>query len=117
MIWVLKPWYVGCLGALFVWEFMLSASNVLKAIYFYPSDIDSGFAEIPMTAHSLTQQLIIAHFITLTPGTLSIDILPDNKILVHFLSMKNQKATERLVREKLQPLLDKIWSEGETKEC
>lgn len=56
-----------------------------------------GFIRIPLTIVSRPGLLLFSNLLSMTPGTLTIEISPDRKtILVHVLYGKNEK---KLVRE------------------
>lgn len=100
---------------LFVYEVTLSSLKVLRLIYFKPKKMNSGFIEIQLSTQSEFHALVAAHFITLTPGTLTVDVLEKNRLLVHCLNLNEADGTRKLVHHKLEPLLQKIWKEKKEK--
>jgi multisubunit Na+/H+ antiporter MnhE subunit len=67
-----------------------------------------GFVRIPLTIVSRPGLLLFSNLLSMTPGTLTIEISPDKKtMLVHVLYGKNQ---EKLVREidKIQEKIKRI---------
>ncbi|SFV35979.1 multicomponent Na+:H+ antiporter subunit E [Devosia crocina] len=86
---------VLALTALFFRELMASALRVayvvlhpnLKAV------VKPAIVAVPLTVKSDAEITLLANMITLTPGTLSIDVSKDRSVLyVHALSMEDDKA-------------------------
>jgi len=94
---------------LFIEQVTLSSVKVMLVILRRPRSIESDFFEIPLEEHLKGwQQILIAHFITLTPGTLSVDILSGGRILVHILEKKDTATTLDFVQNRLQNLVMKL---------
>lgn len=90
---------------LFVKEVTLSSIKVFFLILKRPRSVESDFFEIELKDLKDWQQILIAHFITLTPGTLSVDIYGQNKILIHILEKQEIASTKEFVENKLQKLV------------
>lgn len=83
------------LALLFLYELVVSAVRV--AILVMRPDLKSairpGIVAVPLTVQSDAEITLLANMITLTPGTLSIDVSPDRKVLfVHALTMESREA-------------------------
>ena len=66
---------------------------------------------IPLDAESDLQITILANFITLTPGTLSLDVSPDRKTLyVHAMYVDDVDAFRREIKEKLEQRVIEVFS-------
>ena len=96
------------LALLFVRELLLSAIKV--ALLVLTPDLKSrlkpAIIAFPLTATSDAEITLLANLITLTPGTLSIDVSDDRKaIYVHVLSLRDREA---LVRDIAQGLETKV---------
>lgn len=82
------------LAALFIYELTLSAVRV--ALLVLTPDLKKSLApaiiEFPLTATSDLEITLLANLITLTPGTLSVDVTKDRKCLyVHAIQAENEK--------------------------
>lgn len=106
----LLPWlgHILALMLLFVRELLLSAIRV--ALLVLTPDLKSrlkpAIIAFPLTAASDAEITLLANLITLTPGTLSIDVSADRKaIYVHVLSLRDR---ETLVRDIAQGLEAKV---------
>src|SRR5690606_4099135 len=93
---------------IFVYEVTMSSLKVVWWIYTKRSKIESEFFEVRLDVSKSWQQILIAHFITLTPGTLSIEFSDRDILLIHCLDRSSMKDTVLLVQEKLEPLLRKM---------
>tara|TARA_R110002020_G_scaffold87764_8_gene216083 strand:- start:6964 stop:7443 length:480 start_codon:yes stop_codon:yes gene_type:complete len=101
---------IGGLMLLFVWELLGSAVRV--AIIVLTPDLKSALRPAiiayPLTVKSDAEITLLANMITLTPGTLSIDVAEDRSVIyVHVLQLGDREALvagiangfERRIRE------------------
>jgi multicomponent Na+:H+ antiporter subunit E len=97
---------------LFIYEVSLASVKVLWWIYKKPRSLRSAFFELPISVKTDAQKILIAHFITLTPGTLAVDIQKNSKILVHLLEESEKDGTIRLIQKKVEPLVKELWRQS-----
>lgn len=76
-----KVFAVLNLGFIFIKELILSNISVLKVILKPKLEIKPGIFALPTVLEKEWEVTILANLITLTPGTLVIDVSEDNKIL------------------------------------
>jgi multisubunit Na+/H+ antiporter MnhE subunit len=95
-----------------LWAFfvalVLSQIRVARIILFLKHHpIQPGFFEFPLRDLSDIEILMLSHSISLTPGTTSVDVIPDrNVLLIHALEADNPKESIREIEETLlKPLL------------
>ena len=84
---------IAALALLFFYELSLSAIRVAILVVMpnMKAHLKPGFIAFPLTAKSDYEITLLANLITLTPGTLSVDVSKDKKILyVHALSATNK---------------------------
>jgi multicomponent Na+:H+ antiporter subunit E len=84
---------------LFLWELMVSAVKVALVVLRpdLGKAIRPALVAVPLTVQTDAEITLLANLITLTPGTLSVDVSPDRKVLyVHALSMGSR---ETLIRD------------------
>src|SRR5690606_38861513 len=89
---------IGALAALFVYELFLSAVRVgvLVARPNLRAHLKPAIIAFPLTVTSDREITLLANLITLTPGTLSIDVSEDRKVLyVHAISVEDREALIR----------------------
>ena len=84
---LLRPWYVLRLFALFCWDLLISSIAVARAVLTPGESVAPRFVTVPLKAARTDLEItLVANYITLTPGTLTIDVSPDRKtLLIHSL--------------------------------
>lgn len=99
---------IRLIGMLF-YEIVQSSLKVMYWILIRPKSLSSEFLWLKLSTQSEWKQIFIAHFITLTPGTLSVDIdHKKKKIFIHILNSNEAKSLEKLIKNRVEPLLKKI---------
>lgn len=87
---------VFSLAALFLKELSLSAWKVTLTVLSPDMQLKPGIFAFPLTVTSDFEITLLANLITLTPGTLSVDISTDRHTLyVHALDCSDPEATTR----------------------
>ena len=88
------------LGILFFFELALSALRVAYLVMLpnLKSHLKPGFIAFPLKAKSNGEITLLANLITLTPGTLSVDVSKDKDFLyVHAISVTNKRELIRSI--------------------
>ncbi|MFS8147463.1 cation:proton antiporter [Rhizobium sp. R635] len=84
------------LAALFLKELSLSAWKVTLTVLSPDMKLKPGIFAFPLTVTSDFEITLLANLITLTPGTLSVDVSTDRRTLyVHALDCSDPEATRR----------------------
>ncbi|MFD1694881.1 Na+/H+ antiporter subunit E [Roseibium aestuarii] len=79
---------------LFVYELVLSAWRVALIVIRPKMNLNPGFIAYPLTVDRDFEITMLANLITLTPGTLSVDVSDDRKTLyVHCLDVPDPQET------------------------
>jgi multicomponent Na+:H+ antiporter subunit E len=79
-----RSWSVLRLIAVFLWELVISSIQVVWDVLTPEHKSIPRIVEMPLDVRSEFGILIITNFISLTPGTLSLDVSPDRrKLFVH----------------------------------
>jgi multicomponent Na+:H+ antiporter subunit E len=87
---------IASLVCLFFKELMLSAWNVAVMVVKPRMNVQPGIFAFPLTVTSDFQITLLANLITLTPGTLSVDVSDDRRFLyVHAVDCTDIEATKR----------------------
>ena len=93
ILWLLQPlkmaessyfkrvWYWGKLIVMFHYELLVSSVQVLWDIFTPQQLSNPAIIEMPLDVKSDTGILLVTNLISLTPGTLSIDVSDDRKTL------------------------------------
>ena len=87
---------------LFIWECIKANIDVAYRVGHPDLPINPGIVKVKTTLKSDTGLTFLANSITLTPGTMSVDIDPENGFLyIHWIDVKDkdiQRATEIIVK-------------------
>lgn len=95
-----RTWKVASLAMLFVYELVLSAWRVAMLVVAPTIKINPGIISYPLTVDRDFEITLLANLITLTPGTLSVDVSPDRKILyVHCIDVPDPEATVQEIKQ------------------
>ena len=82
------------LALLFVYELVLSAWRVAMIVLRPKIELQPGIIALPLTVDRDFEIAMLANLITLTPGTLSVDVSEDRKTLyVHCIDVPDPQAT------------------------
>jgi len=88
-------------GLALLWEIILANIAVAKSVLSSRSKLNSGFVSFQPNLETSWGRVLLANAITITPGTLTIDVNPDTGVfMVHGLTkeMREGLADGRLVR-------------------
>lgn len=68
----------------FIWDLLVSCVQVAGAVLFQHHRGRNRFVAVPLTVTSDAGIMLLANLISLTPGTLSVDVRPDRQsLLIH----------------------------------
>lgn len=100
------------LGLLFITELMISAWKV--AVLVCQPDLKSklkpAFLAYPLTVQSDVEITLLANLITLTPGTLSVDVSSDRRfLLIHALEMTDRDAMIQSIRDGFEARIREVY--------
>jgi multicomponent Na+:H+ antiporter subunit E len=97
---------------LFIWECIKANLDVAYRVIHPDLPINPGIVKIKTNLKSDTALTFLANSITLTPGTMSVDIDPESGYLyIHWIDVKDkdiQKATE-IIAKKFEDVLKRIF--------
>jgi multicomponent Na+:H+ antiporter subunit E len=78
---VKKTWYAAALAGFFIWQLLLANLRVAYDVITPRPRMKPGIVAIPLDIRSDIGITILANMITLTPGTLTMDISEDRRLL------------------------------------
>lgn len=94
---------------IFTIELLLSNIAVLKVILKPKLDIRPGIFAYPTVLEKDWEITILANLITLTPGTLVIDVSPDNKILyVHAMDIDDAAESIKSIKDTFEKAIMEV---------
>lgn len=102
----LRPYYILRLFALFCWDLLISSLQVARAVLTPGDSVAPRFVIVPLkAARSDLEITLVGNYITLTPGTLTVDVSPDRQtLLIHSLLAGDSGDGVRAdVREAIEP--------------
>lgn len=93
------PRAIGFAG-FFLWELVLSNLRVAWDVLTPRAYRRPGVVAVPLDAATDVEITLLANLVTLTPGTLSLDVSPDRRILyVHAMFVDNPEQVRRDVKD------------------
>lgn len=96
----------------FLWECLKANIDVAYRVLHPKLPINPGIVKVKTSLRSDTALTFLANSITLTPGTLSVDIDSDNGILyVHWIDVKTKDtdAATKIIVRRFEKILKKIF--------
>lgn len=85
---------------LFVYELVLSAIAVAKLVLKPDMNLKPAFVAYPLRVNRDFEITLLANLITLTPGTLSVDVSPDRKTLyIHAIDVPDEETLKKDIAE------------------
>lgn len=101
---VLRLYFAARLFVLFLWDLVLSSIQVARVVI-APGDATAPrFVTVPLRVGTDLEIMLLANFISLTPGTLSVDVSRDRRtLLVHdILAGDSSEAARASVRDGIE---------------
>ena len=94
----------------FLWEMLKANLDVAKRVVNPSLPINPGIIEIKTDLKSDRAKLFLANSITLTPGTLTVDII-DDIFYVHWIDVSTNDPAEqkKMISEKFENLLEGVF--------
>ena len=98
-----RVWSWFRLGAYFIWELALSNLRLAHDILTPCHRMRSGVVGVPLSARSDAEITLLASMVSLTPGTLSLDLSSDRKTLfVHAMYISDVEQFRRRIKSGLE---------------
>ena len=93
----------------FLWEVVLANLRVAVSVLSPLATLKPGFVAIPLAAKTDAEITLLANMITLTPGTLSVDVADDRKTLyIHTLYAGDPRALVMQIKQGLEARLLRV---------
>ncbi|MBX3176733.1 MAG: Na+/H+ antiporter subunit E [Candidatus Hydrogenedentes bacterium] len=105
-----KVYHFVSFVAYFGWEVIVGAIDVALATVWPFRRVRPGVVAVPLDTRSAAERTILANAVTLTPGTMSIDLTADGKTLyVHVIDAKDPEAVRRAIKRGLEARLIRLF--------
>jgi multicomponent Na+:H+ antiporter subunit E len=97
----------------FAWELILANCNVLVAVLLTPTaKLRPGIVAVPIDLKSDAEITMLANMITLTPGTLSLDVSDDCRCLyVHALELDDPEQFRHTIKQGFERAVHEVFEE------
>jgi multicomponent Na+:H+ antiporter subunit E len=96
-------WRALAFGVVYLWELVASSVRVAIDVLKPRLDVRPGVVRFPLRVDSDVEVTLLANLISLTPGTLSMDVAPDGRTLfVHAMDVDDPDALRQELRETLE---------------
>lgn len=100
---VLRMWCAIGLLLLFIWEILLASLRVAYDVLTPRHRMRPGVIAVPLDARSDLEITLLANLITLTPGSLSLDVSDDRRVLyVQAMYIEDVQSIRRKVKAGLE---------------
>lgn len=87
----------------FVWELLMANLRVAYEVLTPGYQMRAAIIAIPLDADSDLQITVLANLITLTPGTLSLDVSPDRKMLyIHAMHVQDVQKFRQNIKQRME---------------
>lgn len=95
-----------------LWEIVLANINVARVVLLTPKEqIKPGIVAIPLDIRSDAEITMLANLITLTPGTLSLDVADDRSCLyVHAIDIGDPERFRRGIKDGFERLVYEVFN-------
>lgn len=91
------------LAVFFLWELLVSSLKVAWSVVTPLRLISPGIISIPLDLSSDTELTVLGNLISLTPGSLSLDVSTDrNHLLVHAMFIENPDDFRREIKQGME---------------
>ncbi|MBE9636936.1 Na+/H+ antiporter subunit E [Salipiger mangrovisoli] len=108
---VTRPWRLIPYGLIVAWDIITANITVAMIVLFKPNrDIRSGWVNIPLDIRTPEAITALAGTITLTPGTVSVDLSDHgHALLVHALHAEDPEEVARKIKHRYERRLKEIF--------
>ena len=87
----------------YIWELILSNLRVLYDVLTPRHQMQPGFVAIPLEAKTDLEILLVSNLISMTPGTLSVDISQNKKYLyIHVMYLTDVDEIRNFIKTKIE---------------
>jgi len=104
-----KPYDILCLISIFIYELFTASLEVLWDIVTPEDKSQPGILAIPLDVHTETQILLLSSFLSLTPGSLTIDLSQDRKTLyIHHMFIGDEGKMIQMIKNGIERRVLKV---------
>ncbi len=105
-----RPWVALRLATVVLWDIVLSNINVARLILGPQSRLRTAYVWIPLDISNPHGIAALAGIITMTPGTVSVDLAEDRRhLLVHFLDVEDVAEATAQIKARYEAPLREVF--------
>ena len=105
-----RVWRIIRLTLFFLWELVVSSVRVAWDIVTPSHHSNPAIVEMPLDVESDIEILLVTTLISLTPGTLSLDVTPDRKtLIVHAMFADDPDALVREMKDGMERMVKEVF--------
>jgi len=105
----LKVQQVCNLGAVFAWELLVANLRIAYEVLTPTHYMKPGVVAIPLDVKTDVEITLLANLITLTPGTLSLDVSQDRRVLyIHAMYVDDIEELRRSIKEGFEKRVEEV---------
>lgn len=110
-LYIIKCWQVFELLVIFIKEMIVANFIVIAQVLRPRLNIKPGIIALPTELETGLQVTILANMISLTPGTLSMEVSPDNKtIYIHVFNIDDEEQIVKGIKENFEKRIKVVAS-------
>ena len=105
-----KVWQVVSFAGFFIWQLVLANLRVTYEILTPTHTMRPAVVAVPLDVNRPAAVTLLANLITLTPGTLSLDVAADGKMLyVHAMHVQDANSFRQEIKEGFERYIREIF--------
>lgn len=109
--WILRIPLIAEFFIVYLWEMMKANIQVSRAAFSPKVKLTPAILRIPLDLKSDNQILLLASLVTMTPGSITVDVSNDRKSLfAHLLFYSTPEAATLEIKNVLEGRIQRIWS-------
>jgi len=107
---LVRVWKLAALAAYFVCELVVSSVKVAWEVITPRQRARPGILAVPLDVRSDTAVMVLANLVSLTPGSLSLDVSEDGRTLfVHAMFIENVAKARADIKDKLEHRVKEVF--------
>lgn len=107
---LLKPFKIFRFALYFLWQLLLSNIKIAQSVILPNRFMRPGIVAIPLDVKKDVEIFLLANAITLTPGSLTVDVSADHKVLyVHGMSIDDAEAFRQDIKTGFERMILEIF--------
>jgi len=105
-----RAWRIPELLAILIVDIVIANLQVARLILGPVARLRSGFVDVPLDLHTDYAITVLGSLISLTPGTVTVDVAPDRRSLrVHYLCSHDPDALVRRIKARYERRVGEIF--------